>query len=158
MVGRVRLPTDDKRKSLSKVKEEIALGKTCCIDECDQPLTTYKGPGDKHLCREHQLMQSEYGGLGKLDRPHTFSREWCCEWCGYSPKDDPWFDQQVWDDELHKLRAMRGTLIGDHNAIRKVDGGSDGKSNVQTLCRNCDAKKTMLNKDYQKLQTKFEVK
>lgn len=150
MKGSIRKPEDDGRKTLSQIKEQRAAGKICIIDDCNNPLTTYKGPGDKHLCREHQVQQREYGGMGRVDRLHSFSRDWCCTWCGYSPKDDPWFDEQQWDDELHKIRAMRSTLIGDHTE-RKVEGGSDSKENVQTLCRVCDAKKTVLNKDYQKM-------
>jgi len=150
MKGSIRKPEDDLRKSLSQIKEQRTNEKVCILEGCDNPITTFKGPGDKHLCREHQIQQREYGGMGRVDRPHSFAREWCCNWCGYTPKDDPWFDEQVWDDELHKIRAMRSTLIGDHTE-RKVEGGSDSKDNVQTLCRVCDAKKTVLNKDYQKM-------
>lgn len=147
----IRRPEDDKRKSADKLKYQIENKLVCKIKDCCKPLTMFRGPGDKHLCRDHQIQQREYGGMGRLDRPHSFSREWCCAWCGYSPKDDPWYDNPPipWDDEAHKLRAMRSALIGEHG-VRKIDGGSDGKDNVQTLCRNCDSKKTVLYKDYQK--------
>lgn len=152
----IRRPEDDKRKNGNQLKQQIDNGLTCTLTGCSQPLTMFRGPGDKKLCRDHQLQQREYGGLGRVDRPHSFSREWCCSWCGYSPKDDPWFGNPPfpWDNEAHKIRAQRSMLIGDHGEVRKADGGSDGKDNVQTLCRNCDAKKTVLYKDYQRSKYK----
>jgi hypothetical protein len=152
----IRGPEDDKRKNANQLKHQIENKLTCTLEWCDRPLTMFRGPGDKRLCREHQLQQREYGGLGRYDRPHSFSREWTCSWCGYSPKDDPWFDNPPlpWDNEAHKIRAQRSMLIGDHGEIRKADGGSDDKDNVQTLCRNCDAKKTVLHKDYQRSKYK----
>ena len=148
----IRRPEDDKRKPASRLKEQIENKSICMIDDCGKSLTMFRGPGDRRLCRDHQLQMREYGGMGRIDRPHSFSREWTCAWCGYTPKDDPWFDNPPipWDDEAHKIRAMRSMLIGDHGEIRKADGGSDGKDNVQTLCRCCDAKKTVLYKDYQR--------
>lgn len=150
----IRLPSQDKRKSGEQLKEQINKKLTCTLDGCNKPLSTFTGPGAHRLCRDHQIQQREYGGLGRIDRPHSFSREWSCCWCGYSPKDDPWFENPPipWDDEAHKIRAMRATLIGDH-MTRQVDGGGDGKDNVQTLCRVCDAKKTTLHKDYKKTST-----
>jgi hypothetical protein len=148
----LRLPTHDKRKSASAIKDQIEKDLRCCLDDCNKPLTMMDGPGKYKLCRDHQLQQREYGGMGRIDRPWSFSREWCCAWCGYSPKDDPWFDNPPipWDDEIHKNRAMRSTLIGDHGEHRKTDGGGHGKDNVQTLCATCDRKKTNLYKDYQR--------
>ena len=148
----IRLPEDDKRKSGAKLKEQISQKLTCKLPYCDKPLTLFAGPGANHLCREHQKQQREYGGLGRYDRPWSFSREWSCAWCNYSPKEDPWFDNPPipFDNEVHKNRVMRSMLIGDHGEDRKVDGGSHDKDNVQTLCANCDRKKTNLFKDYQK--------
>ena len=156
MLGNIvlRLPTDDKRKSAAKLKEQFEKKLTCCLDGCNNLLTTYDGPGSNKLCRDHQLQQREYGGLGRVDRPWSFSREWSCAWCGYSPKEDPWFDNPPvpFDSEVHKNQVMRSTLIGDHSH-RKVEGGGHGKDNVQTLCRTCDGKKTALFKDFVKTTT-----
>jgi hypothetical protein len=147
-----RLPKDDKRKSAAVIKKQLNENIKCFLEDCNNPLTLIDGPGKNKVCREHQKQLREYGGMGRVDRPWSFSREWCCAWCGYSPKEDPWFNNPPipFDDEIHKNRAMRATLIGDHGEQRKIDGGSHGKDNVQTLCANCDRKKTMLYKDYQK--------
>jgi hypothetical protein len=149
MCGTLRLASDDVRKSASQLKEQLENGKTCTLDGCNEPLTMFKGPGDKYLCRAHQKMQREYGEMGRLDRPWTFAREWTCAWCGYNPNEDSWFSQQKWDSEEHKNRAMRAMLVGDHK-IRKADGGSDAKDNVQTLCQNCNSKKSTLNHDHKR--------
>lgn len=149
MCGILRDPKQDKRKSAAQLKEQIDTSATCTLAWCNEPLTTYAGPGANRLCRSHQKMQREYGGLGRVDRPWSFSREWSCTWCGYSPKDDPWFSEQQWESEEHMNRAMRSMLTGDH-IIRKADGGTDDKTNVQTLCQNCDAKKTALNHDHKR--------
>lgn len=145
-----RSPDQDRRKDAETIREQLEQKTSCKAPDCTSFITQFRGPGDRHLCREHQLQQVEYGGLGKLNRPWTFSREWSCNWCGYSPKDDLWFDNPPipFDDETHKHRVMRSMLVGDHNQERNVDGGSHGKGNVQTLCQNCNAKKTMLHKDY----------
>lgn len=146
-----RTPSQDVRKSAAVLKKQIEQNLKCKLEDCDNPLTMFTGPGANHLCRDHQLQQREYGGMGRHDRPWTFAREWCCDWCGYSPKEDPWFENPPipFDDELHKARAMRNTLIADH-IERKTDGGGHSKDNIQTLCQNCNAKKTALHKDYQR--------
>lgn len=149
MSGILRTREQEKRKPASQLKHQIEHGVKCILEGCGKPLSTYTGPGSNKLCEHHQFEQREYGGLGRIDRPWTFAREWCCAWCGYSPKDDPWFDQQQWDSEEHKNRAMRAMLVGDHK-IRKTDGGSDGKDNVQTLCQNCNSKKSALNHDHRR--------
>lgn len=149
----LRRADDDKFKSASALKEQIDNNYRCKLEWCNNPLTNKKGPGEKHLCREHQVAQREYeNGLGRLDRPWTFSREWSCSCCGYSPKDDPWFKEQQWDNEAHMTTAMRSMLVGDH-IVRQADGGTDDPNNVQTLCQNCNAKKTALNKDHQRSRT-----
>jgi hypothetical protein len=145
----IRQADSDVYKSAAVLKEQMDKKLVCKLEWCGKPLTNKKGPGDKHLCRSHQIAQREYGGLGRLDRPWTFSREWTCSCCGYNPKEDPWFEQQKWDNESHKNMAMRSMLVGDHK-IRQADGGSDDPENVQTLCQNCNAKKTALHKDHQR--------
>lgn len=150
----LRLPTQDKRKSAAKLKEQFEKKLTCTLEGCCNPLTTFDGPGSGKLCREHQVEQREYGGLGRIDRPWSFSREWTCAWCGYSPKEDPWFDNPPvpFESEVHKNQAMRSTLVGDH-MLRKVEGGTHDKKNVQTLCTLCDRKKTALFRDFVKTST-----
>ncbi len=150
--------SDLKRKSGTKLKEQIEKKLICKLENCNKPLTMFEGPGSKHLCEEHQLQQREFGGPGRIDRPWSFSREWVCNWCGYSPKEDTFFDNPPipFDNEIHKNQVMRSTLIGDH-LIRKVDGGGHSKDNVQTLCRNCDAKKTALYKDFIKTSTEVSA-
>lgn len=148
--------SDLKRKSATKLKEQYEKKLTCKLDWCDNSLTMFEGPGAKHLCEEHQLQQREFGGLGRYDRPWTFSREWSCAWCGYSPKDDEWFDNPPvpFDNEVHKHQVMRSTLIADH-LTRKVDGGTHDKTNIQTLCQTCNSKKTSLFKDFVKTSTEI---
>ena len=70
----LRSKEQDLRKDASAIKEQIANKSTCKAPNCDKPITQHRGPGDRHLCREHQLQQVEYGELGKLERPWTFSR------------------------------------------------------------------------------------
>ena len=150
-----RLAENDQYKSGSVVKDQLSKNKKCLIEDCSHPITIRRGPGNNKLCRTHQLQQREYGGFGRIDRLWTFSREWTCSWCGYNPKNDPWFTHPPipFENEVHKTRVMRSMLVGDHKTDRKVDGGSHGKSNVQTLCQNCNAKKTNIYKDYE--TTKF---
>lgn len=95
----------------------------------------------------HWIQLREYGGTARMDRPYTFFKKWSCDWCGYDPRTDPWFDSVTWDNEEHKLRTMRGTLVCDH-IVRRSDGGSDEKENVGTKCQNCNSKKTIHEKDY----------
>lgn len=147
----LRDPDNDKLKSISKIREQTQKKLTCTLDGCNNPLTNFQGPKDNSLCRSHQLQLREYGGLGRTDRPWTFARKWACDWCGYSPLDDPWFENPPipFDNEVHKNQVMRGILVGDHN-IRRIDGGDDSEENVQTLCQNCNSKKTNLFKDYKR--------
>lgn len=147
-----RSPDQDRRKDAATIKEQIAKDLRCKAPDCTKPISQHTGPGNRHLCREHQTQMVEYGGLGKLDRIWTFSREWSCSWCGYSPKDDPWFESPPipFDNETHKHQTMRMMLVADHKDKRNVDGGGHGKDNIQTLCQNCNAKKTALFKDFQR--------
>jgi 5-methylcytosine-specific restriction endonuclease McrA len=154
----LRLPEQDKRKSAAKLKEQYDKKLTCIIDGCNHAISKHDGPGSGKLCREHQLQQREYGGPGRVDRPWTFSRDWTCTWCGYNPKEDPWFENPPipFENEVHKNQVMRSTLIADH-LVRKVDGGGHGKDNVQTLCQTCNSKKTALFKDFVKTSKEVEV-
>lgn len=145
----LRDPKNDKLKEQSRQDNEQYQRLTCKIGHCQSLITPYRGPGSQTLCREHQLQLREYGGLGRMDRPWSFSKSWTCELCGYDPKSDPFYSSVEWDSEEHMYRAMRSTLVADHKH-RQVDGGTDHPDNIQTLCQTCNAKKTILQKDYVK--------
>ncbi len=149
MATTLRRPSDDRLKSGTELKRQLAEDKRCTLEWCDKPITTIAGPGDRFLCREHQISQREYGGFSRLDRLWTFSKGWTCDWCGYTPHDDPWFSDSsvAWESEVHKNQTMRALMVGDHT-IRKADGGKDDPDNVKTLCQNCNSKKSNLNKDF----------
>jgi hypothetical protein len=106
-----------------------------------------QGPGSGVLCREHQLQQREYGGMGRIDRPHTFYRKWTCSCCGYNPLEDARLADV--EDEMVKRRIGRVLMHGDH-IERQSDGGADTEENIQSLCYVCHAKKTVINEDYKK--------
>ena len=107
-----------------------------------------EGPGSEVLCREHQLKQREYGGMGRIDRPHTFHRDWICSECGYNVLEDPRLADI--EDEMTKRRVGRVLMHGDHHGERRADGGDDSAENIKCLCVVCHAKKTILNEDYKK--------
>ena len=141
----LRDPDKDRRKSTAQYLKETRINSTCMLEDCDSPLSNYEGPGSKILCRHHQVECTEYGGMGKPERPHTFYRGWVCEACGYDPRKDPQFDDI--EDEFHKLRCMRSVMHGDHIEL-KSRGGSNTKDNIQTLCCRCHQIKTSKEKDY----------
>lgn len=137
----MRDPIFDKPKSLLQIRKD--LDKTCKV--CGKPVSNFEGPGSDALCREHQIQQREYGGMGRIDRPHTFHRDWVCDECGYNALEDPRLaDIQ---DEMTKRRVARVLMHGDHQH-RQADGGNDSKENVRSLCFVCHAKKTILNEDW----------
>jgi len=137
----------DKKKPISQIRKD--LGKTCAVPGCSNPLTIMQGPGSGVLCRDHQLGQREYGGMGRIDRPHTFQRKMQCEECGYNPFEDcsnKHYHLKETDPDLwHRL--CRNKLIGDHQE-RKADGGDDSAANIKTLCLNCNSDKTIICEDY----------
>lgn len=139
----MRDPKFDNLKNPGQLKRD--LGKTCKV--CSEPVSQFEGPGSDVLCREHQIQQREYGGMGRIDRPHTFHRDWVCDECGYNSLEDPRIVEI--EDELVKRRVARVIMHGDHQH-RQADGGSDSKENVRSLCFVCHAKKTILNEDYRK--------
>jgi hypothetical protein len=135
----------DQPKSLSQLKKE--QGKVCSVPGCGKPLTHMQGPGSGVLCRDHQVQQREYGGLGRYDRPHTFHRKWVCDECGTNVLEDPRLADI--EDEIVKRRVARILMHGDHQE-RQADGGDDTAVNIRSLCYVCHAKKTVLNEDYRK--------
>jgi hypothetical protein len=138
----------DKFKSTRQLRADH--GKTCSIPGCDHLLTAFRGPGSDCLCRAHQLAQTEYGGLGKIARPHTFHRnsDFSCDECGWHILDDPRLAGIA--DEMDKRQVARILLHGDHNKTRRADGGDDTAANIKSLCVICHAKKTVLNRDNRK--------
>lgn len=137
----------DKPKSLTQLRADV--GKRCKVDGCCNPLTQMQGPGSGVLCRDHQLGQVEYGGPGRSDRIHTFHRKWVCDCCGKDVQAEvakKYPDLERSNPEVFN-RLCRNRLIGDH-IIRKADGGNDSVENIQTLCLDCNADKTILNEDY----------
>ena len=133
----------DKPKSDKIIREQV--DKKCMLEDCENTVSIYEGPGSNVLCREHQLECVEYGGMGKPERPWTFYRTMECAKCGYNPTEDPQFDEI--EDEFHRLRVMRAIMHGDHIHL-KSQGGANTKDNIQTLCVKCHMIKTYKDKDY----------
>ena len=139
----VRDPSKDKLKSNAVLKEQLEV--KCMLEDCDNTLSIYDGPGSNSLCREHQLECVEYGGMGKPERPWTFYRTMVCAKCGYNPTEDSQFEEI--EDEYHRLRVMRAIMHGDHIHL-KSQGGANTADNIQTLCVKCHMIKTYKEKDY----------
>ena len=144
-MAQLRDPNRDLLKSQAVLKEQYRTQCKCRLEDCDNDITIFDGPGSDSYCREHQLELAEYGGMGKSDRPHTFYRGWTCENCGYDPRQDPQFEAVA--DPFHRLRCMRGVMHGDH-LVRRSDGGKDRAENIQTLCCRCHMIKTLIERDY----------
>ena len=142
-----RKPEDDVRKSAAVLKRQLAKNPICCVEGCDQSISFFTGPGSDVLCRDHQLQQVEYGGMGKYHRPHTFHRDWTCVECGYNSLEDHRLADIL--NEEDKRRIARILMHGDHQE-RAADGGDNSAKNVRSVCFVCHAKKTVLNKDYLK--------
>jgi len=142
----IRNPDKDKFKSSAVLTEQQIKASTCMLQDCDNKLSMYEGPGSQVLCRQHQLECVEYGGMGKPERPHTFYRNWVCDSCNYDPREDELRFGHV-ENEYDKIRAMRGVMHGDHIHL-KSKGGTDTKDNISTLCVLCHMAKTYTQKDY----------
>lgn len=127
------------------------LGKVCSVPGCGKPLTQMQGPGEDKLCRDHQVEQREYGGYGRMDRPHTFHRSDICSCCGQNINDDVrWEKAQehfgVVLTEAQKHEIKRRYNHGDHD-FRKADGGDDSANNTNPLCSFCHWVKTVIFND-----------
>ena len=142
----LRDPRNDKLKSNAILKEQHRAAPTCMLEDCCNTLSIYDGPGSNILCREHQLECSEYGGMGKPERPHTFYRGWECTNCGYDPRNDEVRFGHV-EDPFIRNRAMRGVMHGDHIHL-KSQGGKDTQDNINTLCVLCHMAKTYIEGDF----------
>ena len=142
----LRDPNKDKPKSTAQYLKETRVNSTCMLEDCNNPISTFEGPGSQVLCRAHQIECVEYGGMGKPDRPHTFYRNWVCDNCGYDPREDDLRFGHV-ENEYDKFRAMRGVMHGDHIHL-KSQGGSNAKENIRSLCVLCHMAKSYIEKDY----------
>ena len=134
-----------KMKSPGVLREQYRQGAKCMLEDCDNDLSIFDGPGGNILCEEHQLECVEYGGMGKPERPHTFYRGWECNTCGYDPREDP--EIISIEDPYHQLRVARGVMHGDHIHL-KSQGGADTAENINTLCCRCHMIKSYKEKDY----------
>jgi hypothetical protein len=134
---------------MGQLKKE--MGKVCSIPGCNKPLTHMQGPGSGVLCRDHQLAQRDYGGPGRIDRPHTFHRKWVCDHCGKDVSAEVRNKYPGLEEKDPKMfnRLCRNRIIADHK-VRKADGGDDSEGNVQSLCLDCNSDKTILNEDWRK--------
>lgn len=145
IMPKFRDPNKDKMKSPAILKEQYRKTTVCMLEDCDNPISIFDGPGSNVLCREHQLECVEYGGMGKPSRPHTFYRGWECTTCGYDPREDTLrFNHE---DPFIQNRAMRGVMHGDHIHL-KSHGGADTQDNINTLCVLCHMAKTYLEGDF----------
>jgi len=135
----------DKLKTAQTIKRE--MGRTCVVDGCEEPLTVFQGPASDSCCRRHQMIEVNYGGVGRVSRPHTFHRntDFTCDHCGWQIlEDDRLSDIQ---DQMMRRQVARILLHGDHHLVRAADGGSNSADNIRSLCVVCHAKKTVLNQD-----------
>jgi 5-methylcytosine-specific restriction endonuclease McrA len=140
---------DLSKKSPRKLKQQIEAGVSCTVEGCNMPLTQKTGPGQDMLCRKHQKNLREFGGTGRLDRPHTHHRKWTCDECGKNVQEEVRKKFPLIEEEDPALfsRMCRNRIIGDH-IVRKVDGGPDTEENIQSLCLDCNSDKTILAEDW----------
>jgi len=140
---------DIPKKSPKKLKQQLEKGLTCTVEGCNSPLTQKTGPGQNLLCRAHQKNLREFGGTGRIDRPHTHHRTWICVKCSKDAREEVrknYLHIEEQDPALFS-RLCRNRVVGDH-IIRKADGGDDSPENIQTLCLECNSDKTILEDDW----------
>ena len=120
--------------------EKYSTSIKCSLPWCKEWATFNKGVGERY-CDHHQGLLREYGGPARTDRPWTFNKKSCCDYCGK----DPWQHPKVKQisDELIRDRVAWGMLIVDHIIPQKYEGG-DAPENCQTLCLDCNQIKTTL--------------
>ena len=150
----IRDPNKDKRKADYIIKEQVARGATCMLEDCNDPISHYQGPGGDVLCRKHQRQQSDYGGYGRYEREHTFHRSDVCQCCGKDINDDERWDlaQKYFNVELNEIQKheiKRRYNHGDHEH-RKADGGNNSAENTNAYCSFCHWVKTVINNDGRK--------
>lgn len=140
----------NKDKKFSKVSEMRETSK-CMLDGCDNTLSHYQGPGSLKLCRGHQIVQREYGGFARTDRPWTFWKKDHCEECGHKPSRDN--KKIVKLDEPYKSTLGRMMLHVDHISVGRHDkytnsNGVNHPDNLVTLCMECHMLKTYAKGDH----------
>jgi 5-methylcytosine-specific restriction endonuclease McrA len=145
MIEKFRDPIHDDWKSITERKQIFEEKRLCTLEDCQNLLTEFKGPGQEVLCREHQVEQREYGGFGRIDRPHTFHRGFVCDECGQDARELPVI--KAIQDEVIKMRAIRSIMHADHKQL-KSEGGSDAEKNIRLLCITCHNVKTQVEQDY----------
>ena len=146
MTKRLLTQADLKMKSPGVLREQYNRDAKCMLEDCDNALSVFDGPGGNILCAEHQLECVEFGGMGKPERPHTIYRGWECSNCGYDPREDEVRFGHV-EDQFVRQRAMRGVMHGDHIHL-KSKGGADTEDNINTLCVLCHMAKTYIEGDF----------
>lgn len=135
-------------KSLAQMRKD--RNKVCCVSACGKPLTNMQGSGANIYCRDHQLYQPAYGGMGTNgESTYLFHRKHYCEECGYNPSEDTkWKHYKLKEtDPVLFNRLCRARLDVDH-----INGDHEDNrpENLQTLCKFCHWDKTIINEDYKK--------
>ena len=148
MTKKLLTQADLQMKSTGVLREQHRRNAKCMLEDCDNALSIFDGPGGNVLCDDHQLECVEFGGMGKPERPHTFYRGWVCSNCGYDPREDEVRFGHV-EDPFVRNRAMRGVMHGDHIHL-KSQGGKDTEDNINTLCVLCHMAKTYIEGDFKK--------
>lgn len=139
----IRDPSERQRKNTNDMR--LALRSVCKAPGCGQHLTLWRGPGERDYCDEHQRNFSEFGGLATSGKVYSHARIDRCEECGYTPADVPRVAKYKDSDPKHYNTLIRSALTVDH-----IDGdhSNNHPSNLQTLCHNCHAIKTIENGDH----------
>jgi hypothetical protein len=143
-----RDPKKDKRKTLSKIKEQVEQGLMCTAPGCNKPISHHQGPNADKLCRSCMLKQRDYeGGMGRGDRIHTMARGNSCEICNYTPAEDPEIIKAAGGDLVELNRHARSQLEVNH-----IDGDHENNDpkNLQTLCLKHHRIITIKEKHYAK--------
>lgn len=149
-VNKARDPKNDIKMNIGTVTYRIS-NTTCTLPGCSDHLTIFKGPGSNSLCRNHQLMQREYGGHGRLDRPYTFWKKNHCEECGHSPIKH--------NKKIKALPQPYRQILGmmmlhvDHLEVGGQSKYTKGHeinhpANLKTLCQECHMLKTYTSGDH----------
>jgi 5-methylcytosine-specific restriction endonuclease McrA len=134
-----------RKKLIKPISKIMDTARKCKIPGCGNDITVFTGVCSDSLCDFHLSKDQSRGGMGRLNKPHTYHREFICDICGVDFREHDSI-RDIQDEEL-KNRLLRAIMVGDH-IKRRVDGGDDSKENIQSLCRNCDSIKTILHEDY----------
>ena len=60
------------QKDLPKKKNKTSC--KCLLPWCNEPVSSYRGPGSR-FCETHQGLMREYGGPARTDRQYTFNKK-----------------------------------------------------------------------------------